>query len=133
MFLLNNKKRSIFNKITRLDLRILLSFSFAFLITFIPSPLFAETTLTSLIDDFLDVIDRLILVVLALGLVFFLWGMAKFILRADSETEREKGKQVMIWGLIALFVMVTVWGIIGFMQDQIFSDGVPEPEDFLDI
>ncbi|MGM0629325.1 MAG: hypothetical protein ACQESA_02775 [Patescibacteria group bacterium] len=118
---------------TRLDLRTSLYFSFVFFIAFFPLLLFAQTTLTSLLDDFLNVIDRLVLVVLALGLVFFLWGMAKFILRADSDTEREKGKQVMIWGLIALFVMVSVWGIIAFIQDEIFGGGVPEPEDFLDI
>jgi len=55
-------------------------------------------------------------VVVALALIYFFWGLSKFILHADDETERAKGKQIMMWGIVALFVMLTIWGIIRVLQ-----------------
>lgn len=85
--------------------------------------------LFDLFDDVLKVIDYLVLMVLALALVFFLWGMTQFIRNADSEEGRKNGKQVMLWGLIALFVMTSVWGIIHFLQSDIFGSS-PETDAF---
>lgn len=66
-----------------------------------------------------DVIDLLIPLTGAIALLYFFWGMAKFIRNAGSEDGREEGKQTMIWGIIALFVIVTIWGIVVFISDQL--------------
>ncbi len=70
--------------------------------------------------QFLNILDILVLIIIGLALIFFLWGLAKFILNAGDEEERRKGKSLLIWGLIALFVMVSVWGIINFFQSSFF-------------
>ena len=51
-------------------------------------------------------------VVVALALFAFFWGLAMYIFNTGSEEGRKKGIQIMIWGIIALFVMVSIWGII---------------------
>ena len=51
--------------------------------------------------------------------VVFFYGLARFIYdRAQGKdgNELKKGKEFMMWGLIALFVMVSVWGIIKLAQ-----------------
>ena len=51
--------------------------------------------------------------------VIFFYGLAKFIYdRAQGKdgNELKKGKEFMMWGLISLFVMVSVWGIIKLAQ-----------------
>ena len=53
----------------------------------------------------------------ALALLFFLWGLAKYIFAAGNEEAKESGKRIMIWGIIALFIMASVWGIVAFLQD----------------
>ncbi|MGM0482458.1 MAG: hypothetical protein ACQEP6_01155 [Patescibacteria group bacterium] len=73
----------------------------------------------TLLDTILSLLDTIILIILALALVFFLWGVAKFILNAGDPEEQSKGKQVMFWGLIGLFVMTAVWGLVAFIQDQL--------------
>ena len=55
-------------------------------------------------------------VVVALALLYFFWGLSKFILNADNEQARTDGKQIMIWGIAALFVMVTVWGLVAVLN-----------------
>lgn len=51
--------------------------------------------------------------VIAIAFLTFLWGIYKyFILNADNETEREKGKQFALWGIIGFTVIVSVWGLV---------------------
>jgi hypothetical protein len=49
--------------------------------------------------------------IFALATVVFLWGVFKFI-RASSQVDKDEGKRFIYMGLIGLFVMVSVWGII---------------------
>lgn len=77
--------------------------------------------LQGLIKIFTNILQPMISVFIALALLYFFWGMSQFILHADSDVEREKGRQVMFWGIIALFVMVSVWGIIRVIQNTFFG------------
>ena len=61
------------------------------------------------------IISTLLPIVVALALLFFFWGLAKFILAAGDEAAKEEGKRIMIWGVVALFVMVSVWGLVYFL------------------
>jgi hypothetical protein len=63
------------------------------------------------------IINAALPVVITLALLLFLWGLVKFIMAAGNEEARASGKQIMIWGIVALFVMVTVWGLVGFLND----------------
>ncbi|MDB5255266.1 MAG: hypothetical protein JWL92_642 [Candidatus Nomurabacteria bacterium] len=49
--------------------------------------------------------------IFTLAFVVFLWGVFKFV-RSSEKTDKEEGKQFIYMGLIGLFVMVSVWGII---------------------
>ncbi len=48
----------------------------------------------------------------ALATVAFIWGVIQYYLNPDNEEKRKKGKSFIIGGLIALFVMLSVWGIV---------------------
>jgi hypothetical protein len=52
----------------------------------------------------------------ALALLVFFWGLVKYIAKADDPKEKEAGKNTMIWGVIALFVMFSVFGLVSFLQ-----------------
>jgi len=61
------------------------------------------------------IVGTLLPIVVGLALLAFFWGLAKFVFAAGSEDAKEEGKRIMIWGLIALFVMVSVWGLVKFI------------------
>lgn len=66
-----------------------------------------------------DLVKLLITVATAIALLAFIWGLAKFIFRIGGDEKAvDNGKALMKWGLIALFVLVSVWGIIGFIQGE---------------
>ena len=62
-------------------------------------------------------VDNLIGVVTAIGLLVFFWGLVKFIFHIGGDEKAvDEGKRIMKWGLLALFVMVSVWGIVIFFK-----------------
>ena len=65
-------------------------------------------------------INPIIAILVGVALLAFFWGLARFIFRVGGDEKAvEEGKRIMKWGLIALFVMVSVWGIIIFIQEAL--------------
>jgi hypothetical protein len=52
---------------------------------------------------------------ITLAIVVFFWGLIKYLWSMDNENAHEGLKQ-MFWGLIAIFVMVSIWGLIKLIQ-----------------
>jgi hypothetical protein len=42
----------------------------------------------------------------------------KFIAAAGDAKSHANGRQLMVWGSIALFVLVSIWGILSFLSQQ---------------
>ncbi len=60
--------------------------------------------------------NSIIPLIFAVATVMFVWGIVQFfILNADEEKKREQGKQFILWGIIALAVMLSVWGLVGIL------------------
>lgn len=75
--------------------------------------------MNTLTDRLADTVDTLIPLVLALAVLFFLWSLAQFIRGlSQGDTQLADGKRKLIWGTITLFVMVSIWGIIGLVQKE---------------
>jgi len=56
----------------------------------------------------------------ALCLLYFFWGVAKYIKDgAGSDQAAAEGKRIMGWGIVGLFVAFSVWGIISFIQSEL--------------
>lgn len=80
----------------------------------------------------IDIINNILVPVLfAIAFIVFLWGAFQtFIVGATSDDAKEKGKSLMLWGLIGFFVMVSVWGLVNILTGTVsFSDssGVTQP------
>ncbi len=59
-----------------------------------------------------EIINPVIEVLFGLAIAIFFWGVIEFIWNSGSEEKRTTGKQHMIWGLVGLFIMTAVAGII---------------------
>jgi len=73
------------------------------------------TTLSAVFQYLTCFIQRSILPLLftIAGLVF-IWGAVKF-MGADESAEKEEGRQFMLWGIIALVIMFSVWGLVNML------------------
>lgn len=63
-----------------------------------------------------NIINTLIPILVALALLVFIWGVLKyFIFGAGDEGKRAEAKNVMIYGLGGLVLIVAVWGIVNLL------------------
>jgi hypothetical protein len=70
----------------------------------------------NLLGQFDQVIRFSLTLIAGIALLVFFWGLVKFIFAAGSEEAKDQGKRIMIWGVVALFVMISVWGLVAFLQ-----------------
>ena len=62
----------------------------------------------------------LVPVLFAVAFIVFLYGAFKtFILGSQSEETKENGKNLMLWGLIGFFVMVSIWGLVNILTGSV--------------
>lgn len=74
-------------------------------------------TLGQLVDWFsCTLVKSVVPLLLTLAMVLFIWGIIQFFLSAENEEKRKKGKTFMMWGLISLFVMISMWGIVNIFS-----------------
>ena len=59
-------------------------------------------------------LNALIGLFITLAIVVFFWGLIQYLLKAGEE--KSKGLSIMFYGVIAIFVMVSIWGIIRLLQ-----------------
>jgi len=76
-----------------------------------------------LVNIFLDLIRTAVPVIYALALFVFFLGLVKFIVKAGDEKAIAEGKNLMKWGIIALFIMTSIWGILRFAHQDIGFSG----------
>ena len=57
-------------------------------------------------------------IVISFAVLAFLWGLAMYLWRE----EKEQGKDMMIWGIVGLFVMVSIWGLVNLLKDTFGLD-----------
>src|SRR3989344_5431264 len=102
------------NKNNRKNIGIIVG-SLAFL-----TPFLASAALQGLEDFFKSLrilLNVAIYHIVGLAVIYFLWGMGQFILKdAGNDKTREDGKKKMLWGIITLFVMVSLFGILNFIS-----------------
>ncbi len=70
------------------------------------------------IDAF--IVTPLLGLIWAAALVVFLWGASQFILNADSEEGRATGRRHLVWGIIGMFIIVSVWAILRVLKTSIY-------------
>lgn len=90
-------------------------------------PLLADAATLRTFKDFaafiIYIANTLVIILATLALIVFLWGVTKTLFHSDSEEVRETGKKTMLYGVISLFVMVSLWGLIFLLQNTFFGGG----------
>jgi cytochrome c biogenesis protein CcdA len=86
---------------------------------------------TRTVDGFLNYVlylaGRALPLLILAALVLLLYGIVKNFFFESGDEKRKEGKQFIIWGISALFVMVSVWGLVNVLRGtfQLDNDNVP--------
>jgi amino acid permease len=93
---------------------------------FIPLFAFGQTglgTFQNLVQSIKSIVDLLPGILATLAVAAFFWGLTVAIFSTGQE-DKAKGKSLMVWGLIAIFIIFSLWGIITFIGNIFGIDKV---------
>ena len=78
--------------------------------------------LRTLIVSIGNLVALLVPILIAIALIVFFWGLVRYLWGSGGKANVGDAKKLMIWGLVTLFVMVSVWGIVRLAQDALGVD-----------
>lgn len=83
------------------------------------SPFVAHAqTFTAILTTVENIITQVIPIMIGLAVLVFMWGVFKYVI-ASGEDDKSAGRSFMIWGIIALFVMTSVWGLVNLLDESL--------------
>jgi phosphate starvation-inducible membrane PsiE len=62
-----------------------------------------------------EILNPLILLTFGVAFIFFLWGVVKFLSSDAADKSRSEAKSAILWGIVGMFIMFSVYGIINFV------------------
>lgn len=80
----------------------------------------APRTFGELATFLIDILNSTAAMLIAAGLVIYLYGISTNLFNVGGEGV-SKMRSLIIWGIIVLFVMVSIWGILQILQNTIFG------------
>lgn len=91
-----------------------------------PSASFAATsgrfdTLYDALRAVGDFINALVPIIIGIAFLTFLWGVGKYVTAKDEDGQKE-ARGTILWGIIILFVMVSVWGLVNVLRSTLGLD-----------
>jgi hypothetical protein len=96
----------------------------------LPVMALAQTGAAEIIGKVSDILNMLIPLIIGLAVVYFIWGILKYVTAGEGDSKAE-ARSVMIYGIIAIFVMVSVWGLVNllvgtFELDNTIPSDIPQ-------
>ena len=79
-----------------------------------------------------EILGKLAPTLIAVAVIILLIGIINYIRAGDDEEKRTKGKNEMLYGIIGLFVMVSIWGLVAILSGTFnLSTDIPDTVDEL--
>ncbi|MEK7561076.1 MAG: hypothetical protein AAB539_03920 [Patescibacteria group bacterium] len=77
-------------------------------------------TIRDLVNKILvELINPVIVLLFAVATVVFIWGIIQYVIGGTqgSQGRLGSGKNVIIWGIIGMFIMASAWGMVKLLCD----------------
>ena len=90
------------------------------------SPVLTQTTgatFSSTVNGLMNLINALVWLLAIVAVAVFLYGVVRFVAKAGDTHAHATGYKMMMWGLVALFVLFSLGGLIAFLNNALFSTG----------
>lgn len=65
-----------------------------------------------------DVLNAIVPFIIGLAILVVIWGILGYISHAGEEEKRQEAKQFIVWSIIALFIMLSIWGFVNVLVNS---------------
>jgi hypothetical protein len=73
-------------------------------------------TLFGLLCKFGTLLNAIIPILIALAVVYFVWGVVTYVVASDEEAKKT-GRDRIIFGIIGLAVIIGMWGLVNLLRN----------------
>ena len=86
--------------------------------------------LSTVVNKFAALGQKLIPLLAVIAFLLFIWGTARFIRASANDKDFDEKKKFLVWSVVGLFVLVTIWGIISFISGEFEFGEIKIPQLF---
>lgn len=86
----------------------------------------AGTSVVLIIGKLRSILAAVVPFIIALTVLAILWGVFLYVTKGDDEEKRKEGQRFIAYGILALFVMVSVWGLVNVLDRTLGLDDTLE-------
>ncbi len=103
----------------------------------LPAVAFAQYSVqnsSGLFNAIQSILNAVIPIIIALAVVYILWGIVQSFIKGSDE-ERKAGHMKILYGIIGLFVMISIWGLVNILvgttglNNQVPTNQIPNVND----
>ena len=83
----------------------------------------SSSGLSGLISWAGSMLAKIVPLFVALAVVYFIWEVFQYTIAGD-EDKKKAAKTQIIWGIVGIFIMVSVWGLVAILQSTFNTSSV---------
>lgn len=107
---------------------------FSFLVLFpiisFAQPLDSSSNAGGFLATIQGLLNAVVPILISLGIVYLVWGIVQYMI-GDSEEAKTKGKERVIFGIIGLAIIISVWGLVSIVTKTFNLEGSAPTKDDL--
>ncbi len=99
----------------------------------VPSVAMAQTVINdagSLTNKLTNLGNTFIGLLIAAAVIFIIWHAVMFIVKASDEAERGKHRSGVLWGIVGLAIILSIWGLVAILRNTFATDNRAPTEAF---
>jgi succinate dehydrogenase/fumarate reductase cytochrome b subunit len=70
-----------------------------------------------------NLFQNVVLFLISLAVAWFIWNVIRYVM-SEGDEGKENAKKQMVWGIIAITVIMSVWGLVAILQKIFGVDGI---------
>ncbi len=86
-------------------------------------------TFAQFIGKLYGIINVIVPFIVGLAVFTVFWGIFGYITKAGEEEKRAEAKNFILYGLLGIFMMLSLWGLVGIVVNSFGIDGTIAPSD----
>ncbi len=104
----------------------------ASIVAFSPLVAFAQNTVkitdaNTLANKLVNLANMFTYLLIAAAVIFIIWNVVVYLIKGGSdEEERKKASSSILWGIVGLFIILSIWGLVNILMNTFKTDIVPQ-------
>ena len=87
-----------------------------------------QQTVSTFLGQIQVILDSVVPFIVGLAVFIVIWGIFNYITHAADEEKRAQAKQYIIWGVVGVFCMLSVWGFVNILYNSFTLDLQIDPD-----